>query len=43
LVEPPNGGRYVLVVLTGAIQKDADAHAAVRDLSKLVFDARRQR
>jgi beta-lactamase class A len=43
LIEPPNGGRYVLVVLTGAIQKDADAHAAVRDLSKLVFDARRQR
>ena len=43
LIEPPNGGRYVLVVLTGAIQKDADAHAAVRDLSKLVFDARRER
>lgn len=42
LVEPPGGGggRYVLVVLTGAIQKDADAHALVRDVSKLVFDAR---
>src|SRR2546425_1312167 len=43
LIEPRGNRRYVLVVLTGAIQKDADAHAAVRDLSKLVFDARRQR
>src|SRR3989441_4760141 len=42
LVEPPHGGRYVLVVLTGGIQKDEDSHALVRDLSKLVFDARRQ-
>src|ERR1041384_452574 len=43
LVEPAGGGhgRYVLVVLTGGIQKDADAHMLVRDLSKLVFDARR--
>src|SRR5881628_470479 len=38
LVEPAGGGRYVLVVLTGAIQKDADAHALVRDVSRLVFD-----
>src|SRR5467141_166357 len=41
IVEPPNGGRYVLVVLTGGIQKDEDSHALVRDLSRLVFDARR--
>ena len=40
LVEPPHGGRYVLVVTTGGIQKDEDAHAAVRDISKLVFEAR---
>jgi beta-lactamase class A len=42
LVEPSGGGRYVLVVLTGGIQKDDDAHAVVRDISRLVFDARRQ-
>src|SRR5437867_10370109 len=41
LVEPAGRGRYVLVVLTGGIQKDADSHALVRDLSRLVFDARR--
>jgi beta-lactamase class A len=41
LVEPPKGGRYVLVVLTGGIQKDEDSYALVRDLSRLVFDARR--
>src|SRR6266566_4432729 len=41
LVEPVGRGRYVLVVLTGGIQKDADSHALVRDLSRLVFDARR--
>lgn len=45
IVEPPNGGgqRYVLVVLTGGIRKEADAHLLVRDISKLVFDARRNR
>ena len=43
-VETQPGGRgYILVVLTGGIQKDSDAHALVRDLSKLVFDARRKR
>jgi beta-lactamase class A len=42
LVEPSGGGRYVLVVVTGGIQKDDDAHALVRDISRLVFDARRQ-
>jgi len=43
LVEPvgSRGRRYVLVVLTGGIQKDEDAHALVRDISRLVFDARR--
>jgi len=41
---PPSGGRgYVLVVLTGGIQKDDDAHALARDVSKLVFEARRKR
>jgi beta-lactamase class A len=44
IVEPaqPVGGRYVLVVLTGGVQKDEDAHAVVRDISRLVFDARRK-
>ena len=43
-VQPPGGGRgYVLVVLTGGIQKDDDAHALARDVSKLVFEARRKR
>src|SRR6266436_4513928 len=43
LVEPvgARGRRYVLVVLTGGIQKDEDSHGLVRDLSRLVFDARR--
>jgi beta-lactamase class A len=47
LVEPQQGGRggrggrYVLVVLTGGIQKDEDSYALVRDVSRLVFDARR--
>src|SRR5438552_13455715 len=41
---PPGGGRgYVLVVLTGGIQKDDNAHALARDVSKLVFEARRKR
>src|SRR5712664_1835551 len=43
LVEPvgARGRRYVLVVLTGGIQKDEDSHGLVRDVSRLVFDARR--
>src|SRR5207244_8613539 len=41
LVEPARHGRYVLVVLTGGIQKDADSYALVRDLSRVVCDARR--
>jgi beta-lactamase class A len=43
VVEPPGGGRYVLVVTTGGIQKDDDAHALVRDISRLVFNARRKK
>jgi hypothetical protein len=31
----------VLVVTTGGIQKDEDSYALVRDISRLVFDARR--
>jgi beta-lactamase class A len=43
LVEPAGarGRRYVLVVLTGGIQKDEDSHGLVRDISRLVFDARK--
>src|SRR5437016_9771815 len=41
LVEPAGHGRYVLVVLTGGIQKDADSYALARDLSRPVFEARR--
>ncbi len=41
IVEPAGGKRYVLVVLTGGIQKTEDAHALVRDISKLVFESRR--
>jgi beta-lactamase class A len=42
LVEPAGPrSRYVLVVLTGGIQKDADAYALVRDISRLIYEARR--
>src|SRR6266498_1032888 len=41
IVELARGRRYVLVVLTGGIQKDEDSYALVRDISRLVFDARR--
>jgi beta-lactamase class A len=41
LVEPSGKRRYVLVVLTAGIQKDDDAYTLVRDISRLVFDARR--
>ena len=43
LIEPRGNRRYVLVVLTGGIQKDEDAHALVRNISRLVFDAWRSR
>jgi beta-lactamase class A len=42
LVQPVGGGRYVLVVLTGGIQKDEDAYALVRDLSQIVYQANRR-
>jgi beta-lactamase class A len=43
LVEPTGGTRgYVLVVLTGGIQKDDDAYVLVRDLSQLVYQAYRR-
>ena len=42
LVEPRGPrSRYVLVVLTGGIEKDADAYALVRDISRLIYEARR--
>src|SRR3989475_9409746 len=41
LIEPAGLGRHVLVLLTGGIQKDAESYALVRDLSRLVFYARR--
>src|SRR5258705_5274244 len=39
IVEPARGRRYVLLLTTGGIQKDEDAHALVREISRLVFDA----
>jgi beta-lactamase class A len=42
IVEPARGERYVLVVLTGGIPKEEDAHALVRDISRIVYDARRK-
>jgi beta-lactamase class A len=38
IVELPGGRRYVLVVLTGGIQKDEDAYKLVSDVSRLVYD-----
>jgi beta-lactamase class A len=40
LVEPVGGSRYVLVVLTAGIQKNDEAYALVRDVSRLVFESR---
>ena len=40
LVEPSARGRYVLVVLTAGIPKSDDAHALVRDVSRLVYESR---
>ena len=39
IVERPGGRRYVLVVLTGGIQKDEDAYRLASDLSRLVYDS----
>src|SRR5213593_108289 len=41
LVQPPGDSRgYVLVVLTAGIQKNDDAYALVRDLSRIVYESR---
>src|SRR6266511_4297828 len=37
VVDPPTGGSYVLVVLTGGIREDSVAHNLVADLSRLVY------
>jgi beta-lactamase class A len=41
IVELSGGRRYVLVVLTGGIQKDDDAHRLVSDLSRMVWERAR--
>src|SRR5438034_7846519 len=43
VVYPPDGGSYVLVVLTGGIKEDSVAHNPVADLSRLVYLGRRRR
>jgi len=44
VVSPPRGegGRYVLVVLTGGIKEDSIAHNLVADLSRLVYEGVRR-
>ena len=44
VVSPPpgEGGRYVLVVLTGGIKEDSIAHNLVADLSRLVYEGVRR-
>jgi beta-lactamase class A len=37
IVYPPNGGSYVLVVLTGGIKQDSVAHNLVADVSRMVY------
>jgi beta-lactamase class A len=37
IVERPDGRRYVLVVLTGGIQKDEDAYRLVSDVSRMLW------
>ena len=41
IVEGPAGRRYVLVVLTGGIEKSEDAHRLVSDLSRMVWEGSR--
>ena len=41
LVYPPQGGHYVLVVLTGGIEKPADANALIADVARMISAARR--
>src|SRR6266576_50713 len=43
VVFPPQGGAYVLVVLSGGIKEDSVAHNLVADLSRLVYLGRRRR
>ena len=38
IVELSGGRRYVLVVLTGGIEKDEDAHKLVSDISQMVYE-----
>jgi len=38
IVELPGGRRYVLVVLTGGIEKDEDAYKVVSDISQLIYE-----
>jgi beta-lactamase class A len=42
VVYPSDGGRYVLVVLTGGIKQDSVAHNLVADLSRLVYETVRR-
>ena len=42
VVFPPEGPRYVLVVLTGGIKEDSVAHNLVADLSRLVYEGVRR-
>jgi len=39
IVELSGGRRYVLVVLTGGIEKDEDAHKLVSDISQMIYAA----
>jgi hypothetical protein len=39
IVELAGGRRYVLVILTGGIQKDEDAHLLARDISQMIYEA----
>jgi len=38
VVELPGGRRYVLVVLTGGIEKDEDAYKLVSDISQMLYE-----
>jgi len=38
IVELPGGRRYVLVVLTGGIEKDEDSYKLVSDISQMIYE-----
>jgi hypothetical protein len=38
IVELSGGRRYVLVVLTGGIEQDEDAHKLVSDISQMIYE-----